>query len=212
MADHPNGPSRLAGANGSYSLPVLGEVSPRLLLGVGILVSLLAVNEILKAGDRISSLRAERISLEQRLTQYGDGLDLDEWTARADAAATVTAGWQALSWTGPTAGVIDAQIQSRLTAIGSEATLDNVRIDVDPDVISIETGRYLRFQFSTRNSDFPSVLAGLEKIAGATPALLAKDINLSLQRDQSVTMTLSGLAPVTIEAPAPANSAGEQGE
>lgn len=184
---------------------LVSSLNERTLYALIALGFVLGIVGILELSDHTAVLKTERNSLETRLAQYGDGLDLDLWTTRAQSSKTVSDEWDNLYWNGQTPGLIAAQVQTRLSIIGAGGLLESLRIDVPPDVITLPDGnQVLRFQLDGRSSDAIDLTNTIGAITGNIPALSINEINLSVQDNNRGIVSLSGFAYFTTTIPDPA--------
>ncbi|MEM1193398.1 MAG: hypothetical protein AAGH42_08415 [Pseudomonadota bacterium] len=185
---------------------LLADIAPRTQYALIALGFVLGLSAVLSVGDRVSVMRGEHDVLAKRLAQYGDGIDIDRWESRVRQTDTILTDWQSHYWKGPTAGIIAAQIRSTLSEIGRRALLERITIEVDPVIIDLENGEALRFQVIGRSSDAVDVIKALGSMASAKPALPVTDLSLTVRQDDSGAFTASGLAFITVEAPAPTDN------
>ncbi|MEL6506150.1 MAG: hypothetical protein AAFR29_00825 [Pseudomonadota bacterium] len=185
---------------------LLADIAPRTQFALIALGFVLGLSAVLSVGDRVSVMRGEHDVLAKRLAQYGDGIDIDRWESRVRQTDAILTDWQSHYWKGPTAGIIAAQIRSTLSEIGRRALLERITIEVDPVIIDLENGEALRFQVIGRSSDAVDVIKALGSMASAKPALPVTDLSLTVRQDDSGAFTASGLAFITVEAPAPTDN------
>ena len=178
---------------------IFSSLNRRTAYGLIVLAFLLGFVQALNIGDRVALKKAERDVIEQRLGQYGEGLDTELWTARASAANAISGEWQSLFWPGSTTGIIASQIQSRLNTISAQTLLENVRVEVDPNIVDLPTGEALRFSVNARSSDAIDLIKALNMVSGNEPILIIRELNLNVRPDDSGIMIISGIAPIDVQ-------------
>lgn len=189
------------------------SLAPRTAYALIALGFVLILVVILNMGDKTAQLRAERVRLEQRLAQYGTGLDEAAWTQRAQDALNAQSRWEGFTWTGPTPGIIAAQIQSQLSAMGATYNLENVRIEVDPSAITLPSGEtILRFQLAGRSREIVDLVSCLEAVTAASPGLAIDEMNVTISNRNRGALRIAGLAAIAIETVAPADTPPANGQ
>ena len=165
------------------------------LIALGVL---LALAWLFQLQDQNDARRAQLEALTLRAAELEDQASLQEWGERARRAADLAHEWNVRQWSGPTPGIISAEIQAVLREAAEKSDLAQVQITVDPDPLDVDGRPVLRFELfgraRTRNGlSFLVDLAALDKrvlLAEATftPSPLRAQIRLS------------GVAPIRVEA------------
>jgi hypothetical protein len=149
--------------------------------------------------DAVDGARSQLVVLSEQVAASGDGVDEELWNARATEAAAAAGAWRSASWQGPSFGVLSAEIQARLMAIGAEAGVSGMVIEVDPAPLEIGSVSVLRFRFSGSALYRTSMPEFLAQVAGNDRRLLLDEASIDIGSEGPGRVTVSGLAPIILE-------------
>lgn len=152
-----------------------------------------------RLNDAVNGARSQLVALSEQVAASGDGVDEELWNARATEAAASAGAWKAASWQGPSFGVLSAEIQARLMAIGAAAGVTSMVIEVDPAPLEIGSVSVLRFRFSGSALYRTSMPEFLAQVAGNDRRLLLDEASIDIGSDSPGRVTVSGLAPIILE-------------
>lgn len=169
--------------------------------GLVLLGALLGFDVATRSGDIAETQASARDAAQAQFAGVGEGLDLATWRERADAASQSLEAWRGRLWSGPTPGIVAADIQAHVNAVGGSFNLSGQKTEVDPEPIVVAQGQGLRFrvQASIRSSaQFARFFGALEE---GTPVLFVDELSLTIARDDRGFFELSGIAPIDIAPP-----------
>lgn len=159
---------------------------------------LLGVMIIFRLSDAAASAALEREQVESRLARHGGAIDEAAWLQRAEDAQNTLSAWRATRWSGPTAGVVAAELQSALSRVIASAQLSSLAINVEPAPVELPNGTVLRFSVSTDSQNGANVAKTLAALATHEPMLVVNGMNVVFDEDASGRFSISGFAPVSI--------------
>jgi len=161
--------------------------------------AILSIAWFLGLQDENDIQRAQLDALRARAAEFEDPATLQEWEARARRAADVSHQWNVQMWSGPTAGVIAAEIQTALSELSENTNVTLAQITVDPDPVLVAGQSVLRFELfgraRTRNG-----LAFFVRLAEYDKRLLLAEATFTPSPLQAQ-IRLSGFAPIEIVEP-----------
>lgn len=170
------------------------------LIALGFLLGLMV---IFRLSDATASAAADRAQVENRLMRHGGAIDEAAWSQRAQSAEATLAAWQATRWSGPTAGVVAAEIQSAIGQVIASAQLAPRSINVEPAPVELPNGAVLRFRISTDSRSGDSVAKTLAAMAAHEPMLIVDGMNVVFDEVGTGRFSVSGYAPINIAEPQP---------
>lgn len=108
------------------------QLSPRAMIGAGVLVAMLAVILLGEFARAVDALRdeVEDLSREQRIES--SLLTDQSWPVRARDLAANAAAAEAQFWRGETSGIVAARLQGAVEQAARDAELEQIRVQVAP--------------------------------------------------------------------------------
>ena len=162
---------------------------------------LLGIVVIFRLSDAAASASLERAQVESRLQRHGGAIDEAAWLQRAASAEATLSAWQATRWSGPTAGVAAAQLQSAIEQILASSQLTPLSIDIEPAPVELPNGTVLRFSVAADSRSGDSVAKTLAAMAAHEPMIVVDGMNVVLDESTSGRFSVSGYAPISILEP-----------
>ncbi len=166
-----------------------------LLVGLAGALALAGLARLHAAADA-STARVRELAAATALA--GDGVDEALWRERALPSEAAAAGWREATWQGSSYGVLSAEIQTRLMAIGVEAGFAGMIIEVDPAPLDIGTTSVLRFRMSGAALYGDATARLLAAIAANEKRLILDEASIANNPNGSGRVNLSGVAPIII--------------
>lgn len=189
------------------------QMSPRTAYAIVILMALLGLSFIFRLNDMVTTAQASKNEAQQRLSQYGQDVSLDEWTARADSARTALATWRLRRWKGETPGFVAAEVQSALRQLATGAEIDVLTLEVDPTPFDVANGQALRFRLSATTRDGEGVPRTMAAFSRQRPLLILDEASANFTNIKySGRLTVSGYAPIDVVPAQPPTPSGPNQE
>lgn len=182
------------------------SLNQRTLYALILLGCLLGFALIGRIGDAVASAAETHRLADERLARHGGVVDEDAWRTRAENAETVLAQWQSTQWSGPTAGFIAAEMQSRIRAIAVSAGLRVISINVEQAPVDTPEGPVLQFSMATESHNGDGVANALAMFAAHEPMLFIDGVNAVFDENKRGRFSINGFAPVSITTPSEENS------
>jgi len=154
---------------------------------------------ILQINTTVAAAKARMLGLSIEAVRSGDGVSEELWRGRAQSAAQGADSWQKASWSNPSIGVLQSQIERRLLELGTQAGLSRMNIDVDRTPLTVAETQMLRFRLSgsaTYRDSTPKILAGL---AANPQRLIIDEASVFFRGGDTGRLNISGLAPILLE-------------
>lgn len=162
---------------------------------------LLGIAVALRISDAAASASLERAQVENRLQRHGGAIDEAAWLQRAENADAILSAWQATRWSGPTAGVAAAQLQSAIGQILASSQLTPLSINIEPAPVELPYGAVLRFSVAADSRNGDSVAKTLAAMAAHEPMIVVDGMNVVFDESASGRFSVSGYAPISIAEP-----------
>ena len=169
------------------------QATPRAMIGIGVLALILVFLGLSELSGANDTLRGDVSSLQRELRIERTILDDVEIEARSEALRVQLEETQAQFWSGPTPGIIGAQLQGEIERITREAGIRNPRITVlnEPTALGEEA---IMFSISVSARDrHGQFLVLFQQLARAEGLFVISDFEWS---------ELNGRLELEIQAPA----------
>ncbi len=173
----------------------------RTLYGLIALGCLLGFAVIARIGDAAARAEETRAQVDERLTRHGGAIDEGVWRERAENAEQALALWRATRWSGPTSGIIAAELQGAIGRVVSSAQLNMLSVNVEPAPAESPSGTVLRFRVATDSRSGDSVAKALAAFGAHEPMIVVDEVNAVFDEGSSGRFSISGYAPITITTP-----------
>lgn len=172
------------------------------LIALGCLLGVSMLGRLDAATVRAADARAE---IEARLTRHGGAIDENLWRERAATAQAELAFWQSTHWSGPTSGVIAAELENAINQVARGAGLDVIAVNIDPAATESPSGPILRFSFATDSRSGDSVAKTLAAFGAHEPIIVIDEMNAVFNESVQGRFSASGYAPIILAAPSQEN-------
>ncbi|MEM8770366.1 MAG: GspMb/PilO family protein [Pseudomonadota bacterium] len=191
------------------------SLNQRTVYGLIALLGVLGVALVMRLDDTSKAAEAKRLQFSERLARRGGDVDEDLWRTRADIAKASLSAWRETRWTGSTAGIVAADMQTRLNRVAANAGVNVATIDVDPRPIDLPAGKALRFRII---GDFPNgdkAAQAIAELSAHEPMFVINEMTLNISarngRSENVNrsgrLSALGFAPIVL----PESDAAESG-
>lgn len=175
-------------------------VTPRARLGLLIFAGLIFLWLYIALGDEAERTRAEIHQMRDVGALSVDPASRVEWARRAETAGRLRETLTERLWSGRTAGIIAARIEEDLRGLPTFRAATSLRLQVQPEPVSLDGQLVLRFDVSARLRSPQDVAALLGAFLGHDKLLLIDQLDVRAGRIGGANMTLRGYAPIAIPA------------
>ncbi len=173
----------------------------RTLYGLIALASLLGIAFIARMDDAAASAKEARVQVDERLARHGGAIDERVWRERAENAEQALTLWRATQWSGPTAGVVAAELQGAISGVAAAAQLNVLSVTVEPAPVELSDGTVLRFRMAADSRSGESVAKTLAAFGAHEPMIIVDGMNAVFDEEARGRFSVSGYAPIAIAAP-----------
>jgi len=177
------------------------QLSDRAKYGLVVLAALLGFDLLTRVDDFASGKANDRAIVQDQFASTRDVIDFDEWQKRADEAVVSLEDWRRQLWSGPTPGIVAADIQSYMNGVGTSFNLGGQKTEVDPEPIAIAQGQGLRFRVQASMSSSAQFARFFGALEEASPVMFIDELSLNISRDGRGFFEMSGVAPIDLLPP-----------
>ena len=170
------------------------------LLLIACVIGFLGLESFSKAENNLESRLA---AAQTELATLSSIRETDHWSDRLVESQAARDALQSQIWTGPTAGVIAAELQQALRMMAGELKFDQLQIRVDPDPVESDGVMQLSYEMSGRAPSSKDFADFFEAIATYPKILVVDEFDFaqSLRDRRPPRLGMRGRIAVQIAAP-----------
>lgn len=153
-----------------------------------------------------SELREARVNQESQMSDLATSiasLSIQDgntvWAGRLESVSEIREAWTARTWQGQTPGLVSAEVQRVLTELAANVGLENARIFVASDPITVRDSDLIRFEV-TAIADTDAILKFIVGIATARRNFYATEINAPMSENRKSRVSVAGHVVILVDA------------
>lgn len=174
------------------------QITPLVGYGLALLLAIVLWLAVGWMSDQVDQNRDSVVRLQNELAVVESLQDTSLWESRYEQSVALRESIEKKIWQAETASLVSAQLQASLREHAAEAGLQNVRVQTDPDVQSVNGVQLIRFEFTANAQEALDVFDALLAMSEDGRRYWFDYIDMSLNANNQSLLRLSGSVPISI--------------